>query len=310
MNSVALRYFHEVARAGSIAAACQRLNVAGSAVSRQIAALEYEVGAQLFDRQPRGMVLTEAGRLLAQHVRLSLLEEERVLADIRSNGTRNIGTIKVATSQGLASNFVPEAARIYRQRFNDVRFDIRALGPTDIIAAVTAGEADLGIAYALGNHPGVIVRHRAITPTFVILAPKHQLGRRKLIRLEELDGLPVATSRDSTLRGMVSRRAAVLGVHFDIVYESDYSDGLFNYCASGEALAFASRFSAARWMARGELRAVPLADAELFERSIEVQTMAGRTLPGYVEDWIRFLLGRLPADEKPVIPAQRRADGA
>ncbi len=297
MNSVALRYFDEVARAGSIAAACQRLNVAGSAVSRQIASLEYEVGAQLFDRQPRGMVLTDAGRLLAQHARLSLLEEERVLADIRSNGTRNVGTIKVATSQGLASNFVPEAARIYRQRFSEVRFDIRALGPADIVSSVTAGEADLGIAYTLGDHPGVIVRHRVVTPTFAILAPKHPLGRRKLIKLKELDGLAIATSRDSTLRGMVSQRAAVLGIHFDIVYESDYSDGLFNYCASGEALAFASRFSAARWIGRRELKAVPLADAELFERNIEIQTMAGRTLPGYVEDWIKFLLGRLPADD-------------
>ena len=127
MNNVALRYFHEVARSGSIAAACERLHVASSAVSRQISALEHEVGAKLFDRQPRGMILTDAGQKLADHVKLSLLEEQRVLADIRSRSQQTAGTIKIATSQGLASHFVPRAARLYRGRTREACFQVRAL---------------------------------------------------------------------------------------------------------------------------------------------------------------------------------------
>ena len=78
MQTNALRYFLEVARTGSLSKASERLFVAVSALSRQIAKLEDEIGTPLFERRPRGMVLSEAGRLLAAHARRSLLETERV----------------------------------------------------------------------------------------------------------------------------------------------------------------------------------------------------------------------------------------
>ena len=66
LHGLALRYFVEVARTGSISDASARLHVAVSAISRQIAKLENETGAPLFERRPRGMALSEAGeRLLA-----------------------------------------------------------------------------------------------------------------------------------------------------------------------------------------------------------------------------------------------------
>ena len=62
MISLGLRYFLEVARSGSIAAAAGAQHVAASAVSRQIAKLEDELGIALFERQARGMALSDAGR--------------------------------------------------------------------------------------------------------------------------------------------------------------------------------------------------------------------------------------------------------
>ena len=66
MQTTALRYFLAVAREGTIAAASNRLNVAPSAISRQIANLEAELACLLFERRPRGMVLSQAGELLAR----------------------------------------------------------------------------------------------------------------------------------------------------------------------------------------------------------------------------------------------------
>ena len=59
LHGLALRYFVEVARTGSISDASARLHVAVSAISRQIAKLENETGAPLFERRPRGMALSE-----------------------------------------------------------------------------------------------------------------------------------------------------------------------------------------------------------------------------------------------------------
>ena len=299
MNSIALRYFLEVARCGSIAAAVERLHVAGSAVSRQIASLEYELGTPLFERQPRGMVMTDAGEKLAAHVRRAVLEEERVVAMIQNKGSQSSGTIKISCSQGLASHFLPEAARTYRHRFPDIRFDIRAQAPHEIVHAISEGDVDLGVAYSSGQHPGVSVTHRRLIPACVILSAKHPLAGKSAIDLRDLERFSIATSRDTTMREIINFRASLVGVRLDVVFECDYSDGLFQYCSSGEAVTFASSSSVANWVARGELVAVPLVDTKLFERNIEIQVMDRRTLPAHVEAFIDYLVSRLEEIEVP-----------
>src|SRR5687768_10168512 len=67
METQLFEVFHTVARLGSITAAARRLRFTQSAVSRQIGALEAELGARVFDRLPRGVALTEAGRELLPH---------------------------------------------------------------------------------------------------------------------------------------------------------------------------------------------------------------------------------------------------
>jgi len=96
LHGIALRYFVEVARTGSLAAASEQLHVAVSAISRQIGKLEEDVGAPLFERLPRGMVLTEAGELLAEHARRTLLEADAVLGDISAGKTRGGRLVRIA----------------------------------------------------------------------------------------------------------------------------------------------------------------------------------------------------------------------
>ncbi|MBL0932855.1 MAG: LysR family transcriptional regulator, partial [Alphaproteobacteria bacterium] len=67
-----LRYLDEIVRSGSIRKASARLNVASSAINRQLLALEAELGAPLFERLPRGLRLTAAGEMLIAHVRQTL----------------------------------------------------------------------------------------------------------------------------------------------------------------------------------------------------------------------------------------------
>jgi DNA-binding transcriptional LysR family regulator len=75
-----LTYLDEVARSGSIRKAAARLNVASTAINRQIIALEEEMGQRLFDRIPRRLRLTAAGEVLIEHVRDTLKAFERTKA--------------------------------------------------------------------------------------------------------------------------------------------------------------------------------------------------------------------------------------
>jgi DNA-binding transcriptional LysR family regulator len=68
MDFTALRYFSETANSRSIRAASERLHVSPSAISRQIAKLEHELKAPIFDRRAHGMKLTPAGEILQSKV--------------------------------------------------------------------------------------------------------------------------------------------------------------------------------------------------------------------------------------------------
>src|SRR5882757_246157 len=78
LHSRLLKYLDEVARVGSIRKASVRLNVASSAINRQILALENKLGAPIFERMPRRLRLTATGEVLIAHVRETLKGHQRV----------------------------------------------------------------------------------------------------------------------------------------------------------------------------------------------------------------------------------------
>src|ERR1700759_301111 len=82
LHASILRYLAEIARLGSIRGASVTLNVASSAINRQELRLERDLGVRVFDRLPSGMQLTPAGELLLQHVRGTLQNFDRLLAEM------------------------------------------------------------------------------------------------------------------------------------------------------------------------------------------------------------------------------------
>ncbi len=293
MDTVALRFFLEVARTGSIAAASERVHVAGSAISRRISALEFQLGVPLFERQPRGMTLTLEGELLAGYVRRSILEEDRVVSEIKGLGARTVGTIQMVTSEGFAAHFVPEVVHAYRQRFSDIRFVVRSLSPEGIVWEVREGLADVGVAFAAGRDTNIEVIHRVRVPTFALVSPGHPLAGHETLSLKDAQAFSIATSKASTLRRLLELRSTFEGVKLDIAYECNSSAGLFAYVAQGNGVAFATEIAARSWLRRGELIAVPLEDRASFDRTIEIQVMKGRALPAYVLDWIEHVRAAL-----------------
>src|SRR5271167_5269638 len=82
MDFTALRYFSATAHSRSIRAASDRLHVSPSAISRQIAKLEHELRAPIFDRRAQGMTLTPAGQILQSKVEGMMRELERVKSHV------------------------------------------------------------------------------------------------------------------------------------------------------------------------------------------------------------------------------------
>ena len=147
LHSRLLKYLDEVARLGSIRKASARLNVASSAINRQILALENELGAPIFERMPRRLRLTATGEVLIAHVRETLKGHQRVEAHIEALKGLTRGEVTIATMNGLAAGPLPRFLSSILDAHPRVHIRLRVLPLDQMTNAVLTGEADLALTY-------------------------------------------------------------------------------------------------------------------------------------------------------------------
>ncbi|MFO0293447.1 MAG: LysR family transcriptional regulator [Rhodospirillales bacterium] len=191
MHTAALRYIAEVARRGSVRKAAAALNVAASAIDRQLLKIEASLGTPLFDRTPGGMRPTPAGAILLRHVADTLLDFERVRAEIDDLRGIKTGNVAIAAVDSLLVEFLPRMLDRLRADFPAVSFSVNAAEPAGIAGLVAGGEIDLGFTFVGPPPPGTAWLAAVPAPLGVVMPAAHPLARRRSLRLEDLRGHPV-----------------------------------------------------------------------------------------------------------------------
>jgi DNA-binding transcriptional LysR family regulator len=103
-----LRIFHAAAQAGSFTHAGERLNMSQSAVSRQVSALEHDLGVALFHRHARGLILTEQGEHLFAAANEVLIKLEAVRSTLTESSEKPTGILRITTTVGIGSTWLTE----------------------------------------------------------------------------------------------------------------------------------------------------------------------------------------------------------
>src|SRR5487761_2048290 len=106
MQFSALRYFTETLRLGSIRRASEVLHVTPSAISRQIALLEQNFGAPLFERHALGMRLTAAGEVFARQAHSTLRDFDRLRSDLDDLQNLRRGVVRISSMEGAVSGLL------------------------------------------------------------------------------------------------------------------------------------------------------------------------------------------------------------
>ncbi len=143
-----LRYFLAVAEELHFGRASARLHIAQPALSRQIRPLEGEVGADLFDRSPRRLQLTAAGRHFLEGARETLAVADRTLRRARRAWGSEVGRLSLAFVPAILET--PEAVRIlrrFRERHPAVRVEVSALQTVEQWEALRHGRVQVGFLY-------------------------------------------------------------------------------------------------------------------------------------------------------------------
>lgn len=213
-----LRLLRELEERGTLGAVALALGYSPSSVSQQLSVLEKEVGARLLEKAGRGVRLTDAGRLLAQHARVLLSAAEAASADLAALAGEVRGTVRAGGLQSAARRLlVPAVARMMVEH-PQVRAEVSELELEQALPGLRLGAVDLVISDEYDGHPrprpaGLRFTLLHEEPLKLVLSPGHRLAKR---------GGPIALSM---LRNEVWVASAVGTGHHDMVVGSCRSIG-------------------------------------------------------------------------------------
>jgi len=291
LQEPAVRYFLEVVKSGSVKEAALRLNVAPSAVSRQVARLERELDTLLFDRHARGMVPNAAGELLAAHAKRTQQDIERVASDIAGLRGLRSGHVRVVSTEGFAFDFLPTLISRFREKYEGIRFHLEVSTPTDIPRRIRDGEADVGMTLSALPEPGIKVELRHPSPILAVMAKGHPLAAQRQLSLRQVVGYPLGLPPEgSSIRQLLDISCGRQGLQYVQAMSSNHANALVSFAAAGGgSIAFYGALSIRTLLKTRALVAIPLKDREMNERHLEVETLAGRSLPDAGRAFVRFL---------------------
>ena len=256
-----LRYIDEVARCGSIRKAAAKLNVAASAVNRQLIAFEREFGTPIFERLPRKLRLTAAGEVLMVHISATLKGYQGVTEQVESLKQHTHASATVATVSGLAGDMLANALVALRRERPPSRFSVTIMNAEAIPAAVAAGDFDVGFAFDLPDLPAVRAVALLKSRFGAVVLAGHPLAGCASVRLEVLRNYPLILPQQGvSIRDAVDTAAERARLTLRPAIESNNFEFLKNVAMLDQGVAILNEIDVADARRRGNAVFVPITE--------------------------------------------------
>ncbi|MBX3581422.1 MAG: LysR family transcriptional regulator [Rhizobiaceae bacterium] len=192
-----LRVFHAAAEAGSFTHAAETLRLSQSAISRQVSALEHDVGVPLFHRHARGLVLTEQGEILFRTAHDVLMKLEAVKNRLTETKDRPSGVLRVTTTVGLGAGWLTQRLHEFTELFPEISLQlILANEELDL----TMRQADCALRLRQPQQPDLIQRRLFTVHFHLYASPAYLVKHGKPESINDLKdhrivtfGVPVPT---------------------------------------------------------------------------------------------------------------------
>jgi DNA-binding transcriptional LysR family regulator len=185
-----LRYFVAVAEEGNISRAAKRIFLTQPALSRQIKALEEEVGQRLLERQAHSIRLTPAGEALHREARELLQHAEQVLERVRAAG-RGL-RLRVGYAPSLAAGMLSVAVENFTHSHSDARVELFDLSTAEMLAGLGSDKLDVALSVGQPRRTRGIKWSPLVRSSWrVAVNPKHRFARRAQVTPLEVAGEPL-----------------------------------------------------------------------------------------------------------------------
>ncbi|MFD1840587.1 LysR family transcriptional regulator [Paracidovorax cattleyae] len=263
IDLTSLRLFVAVCQHRNLARAGEQEHISTSAVSKRIAQLEAQIGAPLFERHRRGVVLTSAAEVLLDHARSMLASVDRIARDMGAYRHGVKGQVRMLASVSSITESLPDdiAAFLQKPENTQMRVDIEERTSTDLVRAIRDGIAPLGICWDAADLDGLTTQPYRRDRLAVAVHPGHPLAALPQCSFAQtLDyehvGLPMTTAVYSTL----GRAAALAGkpLHYRAVVST--FDAALRCVRAGLGVAVVPQEISAPWLGGGAVKVVTLAE--------------------------------------------------
>lgn len=259
-----LQLFLAVLRAGSVTGAARDLRLTQPAVSKRLQDLEAQLGAALFDRLPRGVRPTEAGRTLRPHAERMLAMAEAAEADLLALSQLKRGRLAIGASTTIGSYLVPSLFGRFRRRHPEVTLSLEIANTAQVQAAVLDDRLDCGMTEGFVSSDALEVEVFAEDDMLAIVAPGDPLLARGRLRTRDLAELPILMREaGSGSRDVVEAALAKRGLQIEPTMSLGSTEALKNAVAAGLGVAIVSRLTVELELSTGRLLPLPVSDLNI-----------------------------------------------
>lgn len=293
-NTSALRYFYEVARYGSFRLAAEQINIAASAISRQIQLLEQELGVKLFDRDRKGLRLTAAGDALLARTRGAMAELSSALSDIADLAGTQRGTVRVGLNETVAREFATGLLAEFRSAHPMVNIDITVANTSELAPALLDGALDVMVGYGSPLRDGLEQVAGFTLETCITVRADHRLAQYPSVRVADLvDERFVMPDASSSLRQALNALFARASVRPAAVITTNSFELMNNLVAEGMGIGCQVRVTVGPDPVRGQIVYVPIRDRQIRPALLACCVREGASRSAAAGAFIRLLRERL-----------------
>jgi LysR family nitrogen assimilation transcriptional regulator len=260
MDLKQLEYFRHVAELGSFTRAASFLSVVQPALSRQVRQLEVELGQNLFERNGRGVVLTDAGTRLLEHTRGILLQVGRARQDLEDQRDGDTGLFTLGLPPSLGSSVTVPLVKAFAAQLPRARLATVEGLSAYILEWLNIGRVDCSLVYNANAAPGVDLQPLLTDPLYLVGPLGSGAGKRRAaIRLAELaDHALIMPSRPHAMRMAVENALGAVDRKIRIAHEIESIPAILDLVRQGHGFGVLPRNAvrASQWGSEVSVRPI------------------------------------------------------
>ncbi|MGI4984671.1 MAG: LysR substrate-binding domain-containing protein [Janthinobacterium lividum] len=295
LNDSRIMYLYEAVRRGSIRAAADGLDIAPSAVSRQITLLEKELDCALIERHSRGIVATDAGRHLIDYHREQLAHQNDLLSRLEDLRGLRSGQVVIVLGEGFVADLLAGPMAHFRRQYPAISLQLDLAGTNEVVRRVVEDEAEIGLVYNPPADPKMVSRAIRRQPLKAVVWRDFPLrGRQPGLSLRELTAFPLAVTHTAYgIRQMLHALEITERIHLQPVVTTNSLTVLKEFVKQELGVSCLPDFAVAREVDAGELFTMPLLHPVLETAEAHLITRAGRRLSGATVRMLQLMTAQL-----------------